>query len=165
MGGLGPWMPYQMFGRAFVGMLVGLPPKATGCRTRFQARTRDASSRGATDAGEDENRVVGRRGGQQAREDAVRRCFQRACGSAQFGAQCLQADLKAPATCLDEAVGIQGKNRVPGEFDLDRPERTAADAERDSQDVVDGLHCAIRPEYQGRGWPALAMRAHPLFGS
>ncbi|MFI8371959.1 ECF transporter S component [Streptomyces sp. NPDC085466] len=31
-GGVGPWMPYQMFGCAFVGMLAGLLPKATGRR-------------------------------------------------------------------------------------------------------------------------------------
>ncbi|MFE5856328.1 ECF transporter S component [Streptomyces sp. NPDC056500] len=29
-GGVGPWMPYQMFGCAFVGMLAGLLPRATG---------------------------------------------------------------------------------------------------------------------------------------
>jgi energy-coupling factor transport system substrate-specific component len=29
-GGVGPWMPYQMFGCAFVGMLAGLLPKARG---------------------------------------------------------------------------------------------------------------------------------------
>ncbi|MFJ5724573.1 ECF transporter S component [Streptomyces sp. NPDC093149] len=29
-GGVGPWMPYQMFGCAFVGMLAGFLPKATG---------------------------------------------------------------------------------------------------------------------------------------
>lgn len=29
-GGVGPWMPYQMFGCAFVGMLAGLLPKASG---------------------------------------------------------------------------------------------------------------------------------------
>lgn len=31
-GGVGPWMPYQMFGCAFVGMLAGLLPRATGRR-------------------------------------------------------------------------------------------------------------------------------------
>lgn len=31
-GGVGPWMPYQMFGCAFVGMLAGFLPKATGRR-------------------------------------------------------------------------------------------------------------------------------------
>ncbi|MEV6681540.1 ECF transporter S component [Streptomyces erythrochromogenes] len=29
-GGVGPWMPYQMFGCAFVGMLAGFLPKASG---------------------------------------------------------------------------------------------------------------------------------------
>ncbi|MGW6916419.1 ECF transporter S component [Kitasatospora sp. NPDC054939] len=29
-GGVGPWMPYQMFGCAFVGMLAGLLPRARG---------------------------------------------------------------------------------------------------------------------------------------
>jgi energy-coupling factor transport system substrate-specific component len=29
-GGVGPWMPYQMFGCAFVGMLAGLLPRASG---------------------------------------------------------------------------------------------------------------------------------------
>ncbi|MFF8716554.1 ECF transporter S component [Streptomyces sp. NPDC015184] len=29
-GGVGPWMPYQMFGCAFVGMLAGFLPRATG---------------------------------------------------------------------------------------------------------------------------------------
>ena len=29
-GGVGPWMPYQMFGCAFVGMLAGVLPKARG---------------------------------------------------------------------------------------------------------------------------------------
>ncbi|MFY1692848.1 ECF transporter S component [Plantactinospora sp. WMMB782] len=29
-GGVGPWMPYQMFGCAWVGMLAGLLPKASG---------------------------------------------------------------------------------------------------------------------------------------
>ncbi|AWL41153.1 MULTISPECIES: ECF transporter S component [unclassified Streptomyces] len=31
-GGVGPWMPYQMFGCAFVGMLAGFLPRATGRR-------------------------------------------------------------------------------------------------------------------------------------
>ncbi|MFE3584996.1 ECF transporter S component family protein [Streptomyces vinaceus] len=31
-GGVGPWMPYQMFGCAFVGMLAGFLPKASGRR-------------------------------------------------------------------------------------------------------------------------------------
>lgn len=31
-GGVGPWMPYQMFGCAFVGMLAGLLPRARGKR-------------------------------------------------------------------------------------------------------------------------------------
>jgi len=31
-GGVGPWMPYQMFGCAWVGMLAGLLPPATGRR-------------------------------------------------------------------------------------------------------------------------------------
>lgn len=31
-GGVGPWMPYQMLGCAFVGMLAGLLPRATGRR-------------------------------------------------------------------------------------------------------------------------------------
>ncbi|MFF2960262.1 ECF transporter S component [Streptomyces sp. NPDC057963] len=31
-GGVGPWMPYQMFGCAFVGMLAGFLPPATGRR-------------------------------------------------------------------------------------------------------------------------------------
>ncbi|MGX2992996.1 ECF transporter S component [Streptomyces sp. JNUCC 64] len=31
-GGVGPWMPYQMFGCAFVGLLAGLLPRATGRR-------------------------------------------------------------------------------------------------------------------------------------
>jgi energy-coupling factor transport system substrate-specific component len=29
-GGVGPWMPYQMFGCAFVGLLAGLLPRASG---------------------------------------------------------------------------------------------------------------------------------------
>ena len=29
-GGVGPWMPYQMFGCAFVGLLAGLLPRARG---------------------------------------------------------------------------------------------------------------------------------------
>ncbi|GIH03573.1 ABC transporter permease [Rhizocola hellebori] len=29
-GGVGPWMPYQMFGCAFVGMLAGMLPRASG---------------------------------------------------------------------------------------------------------------------------------------
>ena len=29
-GGVGPWMPYQMFGCAFVGMFAGILPKARG---------------------------------------------------------------------------------------------------------------------------------------
>ena len=29
-GGVGPWMPYQMFGCAFVGMFAGLLPRARG---------------------------------------------------------------------------------------------------------------------------------------
>ncbi|MEU3602702.1 ECF transporter S component [Streptomyces sp. NPDC006798] len=31
-GGVGPWMPYQMFGCAFVGMLAGFLPRASGRR-------------------------------------------------------------------------------------------------------------------------------------
>jgi energy-coupling factor transport system substrate-specific component len=31
-GGVGPWMPYQMFGCAWVGMFAGLLPRATGRR-------------------------------------------------------------------------------------------------------------------------------------
>ena len=31
-GGVGPWMPYQMFGCAWVGLFAGLLPPATGRR-------------------------------------------------------------------------------------------------------------------------------------
>jgi energy-coupling factor transport system substrate-specific component len=43
-GGVGPWMPYQMFGCAWVGMVAGLLPPATGRREVLMLATYGAVS-------------------------------------------------------------------------------------------------------------------------
>jgi energy-coupling factor transport system substrate-specific component len=43
-GGVGPWMPYQMFGCAWVGLFAGLLPPATGKREVFMLATYGAFS-------------------------------------------------------------------------------------------------------------------------
>jgi energy-coupling factor transport system substrate-specific component len=43
-GGVGPWMPYQMFGCAWVGMFAGLLPPATGRREVLMLATYGAAS-------------------------------------------------------------------------------------------------------------------------
>ena len=65
-------------------------------------------------------------------------------------AECLKARVDVPAACLDEAVGVQHEGGAVGQSGLGGPERRAADAERDAQDLVDDIGPAVRLEDQRR---------------